>query len=89
MQACSGTAVMGSVQQPVWAKGSTFFLKGSFFNGCPHQVKIALVVKPCRSSQLEGSLVTGRPPSSVSVSVPEIGGNHVLPSTFCAFIVSF
>ncbi|GFZ08556.1 serine hydroxymethyltransferase 3 [Actinidia rufa] len=27
-----------------------------------------------RSSQLEGSLVTGRPPTSVSVSAPEIGG---------------
>ncbi|KAG5524730.1 hypothetical protein RHGRI_031414 [Rhododendron griersonianum] len=75
MQACSGTAVMGSVQQPVWVKGSTFFPKGSFFNGCRHQVKIASV-KPCRSSQLEGSLVTGRPPSSVSVSVPEIGGSE-------------
>ncbi|GFZ08551.1 serine hydroxymethyltransferase 3 [Actinidia rufa] len=73
MQACSGTAVMGSIQQPLWTKGSAFSPKGSSFNGFPYQFKLSLV-KPCRSSQLEGSLVTGRPPSSVSVSAPEIGG---------------
>ncbi|KAK0572257.1 hypothetical protein LWI29_028708 [Acer saccharum] len=31
-------------------------------------------VKPCRSSHIEGSLVTGRPPSSVSGPVHENGG---------------
>ncbi|KAF5940535.1 hypothetical protein HYC85_021702 [Camellia sinensis] len=29
---------MGSIQQPIWTKGSTFSLKGSGFNGFPHQV---------------------------------------------------
>ncbi|KAM1164156.1 hypothetical protein FF1_023708 [Malus domestica] len=33
-------------------------------------------VKPVRSSSyIEGSLVAGRPSSSVSVPIPEIGGN--------------
>ncbi|KAL7164548.1 hypothetical protein ACSBR2_040450 [Camellia fascicularis] len=73
MQACSGTAVMGSIQQPIWAKA--FLPKGSGFSGFHHQVKLNLL-KPCRSSQLEGSLITGRPPSSVSVPAPEIGGNE-------------
>ncbi|KAF5939999.1 hypothetical protein HYC85_021166 [Camellia sinensis] len=73
MQACSGTAVMGSIQQPIWAKA--FLPKGSGFSGFHHQAKLNLL-KPCRSSQLEGSLITGRPPSSVSVPAPEIGGNE-------------
>lgn len=75
MQACSGTGVMGSLQQPVWIKGSSFPPKGSFNNGYPHQVKLGSV-KPCRSSQLEGTLVTGKPPSSVSVPMPEIEGKY-------------
>ncbi|XP_057477322.1 serine hydroxymethyltransferase 3, chloroplastic-like [Actinidia eriantha] len=73
MHACSGAAVMGSIQQPLWTKGSAFSPKGPSFNGFPHQFKLSLV-EPCRSSQLEGSLVTGRPPTSASVSAPEIGG---------------
>ncbi|KAI7999948.1 hypothetical protein LOK49_LG09G01129 [Camellia lanceoleosa] len=73
MHACSGTAVMGSIQQPIWAKA--FLPKGSSFSGFHYQVKLNLL-KPCRSSQLEGSLITGRPPSSVSVPAPEIGGNE-------------
>uniref|UniRef100_A0A7N2LK03 Uncharacterized protein n=1 Tax=Quercus lobata TaxID=97700 RepID=A0A7N2LK03_QUELO len=32
-------------------------------------------MKPCKSSNVEGSLVIGRPPSSASVPVPEIGGS--------------
>ncbi|KAM7506916.1 hypothetical protein LguiA_017369 [Lonicera macranthoides] len=72
MQACGGTGVMGSLQQPVWIKGSSFPPKGSFNNGSPHQVKLGSV-KPCRSSQLEGMAVTGRPPASVSVP---IGGSE-------------
>ncbi|KAG5540507.1 hypothetical protein RHGRI_020651 [Rhododendron griersonianum] len=31
MQACSGTAVMGSIQQPIWGKGSAFPPKGQRF----------------------------------------------------------
>jgi hypothetical protein len=72
MQACSGAAVRGSVQQPIWTKGSNFLPKGSSVVGFRHHVKLNSV-KPCRSSRIEGSLVTGRPPSSVSM--PEIGGS--------------
>ncbi|KAG5244211.1 glycine hydroxymethyltransferase family protein [Salix suchowensis] len=61
MQATSGAAVMGSLQQPVLIKGSAFPMKRSVIIWFPYQVKL----KPCRASSLEGSLVTGRPPSSV------------------------
>lgn len=74
MQACSGAAMMGSLQQSIWVKGSPFLSKGSSASGFPNQIRFNLV-KPCRSS-IEGSLVTGRPPSSVSVPLPEMGGNH-------------
>lgn len=72
MEACSRAAVMGSsLQQPVWVKGSAFPLKGEVkLNG----VRLWFV-KPCKASQLDGSLVSGRPPSSVSVPIPEMGGN--------------
>ncbi|KAJ4708163.1 Serine hydroxymethyltransferase [Melia azedarach] len=73
MQACSGAAMMGSLQQSIWVKGSPFLSKGSSASGFPNQIRFNLV-KPCRSS-IEGSLVTGRPPSSVSVPLPEMGGN--------------
>ncbi|XP_004253097.1 serine hydroxymethyltransferase 3, chloroplastic-like [Solanum lycopersicum] len=71
MEACSRAAVMGSsLQQPVWVKGSAFPLKGEVkLNG----VRLWFV-KPCKASQLDGSLVSGRPPSSVSVPIPEMGG---------------
>lgn len=74
MQACSGAAVMGSLQQPIWVKGSRFPSEGSVMVGFPNQIRLN-VVKPCRCSSIEGSLVTGRPPSSVSVPIPEIGGD--------------
>ncbi|XAR69265.1 Glycine hydroxymethyltransferase [Bertholletia excelsa] len=74
MKACSGAAVMGSVQQPIWAKGSSFPFKGSGFHGFPQHVKLSSF-KPCKSSHLAGSWVTGRPSSSVPVTAPEIGGN--------------
>lgn len=72
MQACSGAAVMGSLQQPIWIKGSNLPSKGLSVGGLSQHVKVNLV-KPCRSFRIEGSLATGRPPSSVPV--PEIGGN--------------
>ncbi|XP_059448890.1 serine hydroxymethyltransferase 3, chloroplastic-like isoform X3 [Corylus avellana] len=72
MQACSGAAVRGSVQQPIWTKGSNFIPKGSSVVGFPQHVKVNSM-KACRCSCIEGGLVTGRPPSSVFV--PEIGGN--------------
>ncbi|KAJ6914907.1 serine hydroxymethyltransferase 3 [Populus alba x Populus x berolinensis] len=74
MQATSGAAVMGSLQQPVLSKGPAFPMKRSVIIGFPYQVKINSV-KPCRASSLEGSLVTGRPPSSVSVPIPETGAD--------------
>ncbi|KAL6974287.1 Serine hydroxymethyltransferase 3, chloroplastic [Sarracenia purpurea var. burkii] len=74
MQACGGNAIMGSIQQPLCAKSLNFPPKGLDFNGFPPQVKVNLL-KPCRASQLEGSLVTGRPPSCVSLPAPEIQGN--------------
>ena len=73
-----GSAVMGSVQQPIWVKGSSVFHpKGSAaVVGFPHQARLS-VLKPCRcSSQLQASLVTGRPPSPASVPVPDMGGDY-------------
>ncbi|XP_031103361.1 serine hydroxymethyltransferase 3, chloroplastic [Ipomoea triloba] len=71
MKACCGAAVMGSVQQPAWKKGSAFPLKGSGMCLNPDRVRV-YSVWACRATQLEGSLATGR--SSSSVSVQEIGG---------------
>jgi len=65
---------MGSLQQPVLSKGLAFPMKRSVIIGFPYQVKLNSV-KPCRASSLEGSLVTGRPPSSVSVPIPETGAD--------------
>ncbi|KAJ1377928.1 Serine hydroxymethyltransferase [Sesbania bispinosa] len=64
---------MGSLQQPVWTKGQSFPAKGYGSNGFIPQVKL-YNLKPCKASHVEGSLVTGTP-SSLSFSVPEIGGN--------------
>lgn len=75
MQSCSGAAaVMGSLQQPIWIKGLAFPSEGLVFSENQNHVKL-VSVGPCRTSHLEGSLVTGRPASSVSVPVPESGGN--------------
>lgn len=89
-----GSAVMGSVQHPIWVKGSSVFsLKGSGgVVGFPYQARLN-VLKQCRcSSRLEGSLVTGRPPSSASVPAPEMGGDYrdsdsPLFGTFGCFIL--
>ncbi|XP_065849493.1 serine hydroxymethyltransferase 3, chloroplastic [Euphorbia lathyris] len=75
MQGCTGTAVMGSLQQPIWTKGSALPPTRSSFIGFPHQIKLNSF-KSCRYSRIQGSLVTGRPPSSVSVPVPEAGGDR-------------
>ncbi|KAF5451986.1 hypothetical protein F2P56_027033 [Juglans regia] len=72
MQACTGPSLMGSLQQPIWTEQSRFPSKGCGVIGFSHQVKLNLV-KPCRSSYTEGSLVTGKPPSTVSVT--KSGGN--------------
>ncbi|KAL0330418.1 UNVERIFIED_CONTAM: Serine hydroxymethyltransferase 3, chloroplastic [Sesamum radiatum] len=65
--------MMNSIQQPLGPKGSLFPSKWLGITGYPNHVKLSSI-KPCRSSQLEGSLITGKPPSSVSVPIPEIGG---------------
>lgn len=71
MQACT---MMGSLQQSVWTKGMGFPAKGYGNNsGFVSEVKF-WNMKPCKASPVEGSLVTGKP-SSLSFSVPEIGGN--------------
>ncbi|TQD79866.1 hypothetical protein C1H46_034580 [Malus baccata] len=75
MQACGGAAGMGSLQQPTWTKGTIFPNKGLTGSGFSHQLKLNCV-KPVRSSShIDGSLVAGRPSSSVSVPIPELGGN--------------
>lgn len=71
MQACGGTAMMGSLQQPMKVNKPAFPFKGSRFVGFPRQIKLNSV-KPCRA-QVEGSLATGRPSSSVSAPVLENG----------------
>lgn len=71
MSACSGAAMMGSLQQTMRVDRPSFLLKGSGIAGFPHQIKLDSV-KPCRA-QLEGSLATGKPPSPVSVPVVESG----------------
>ncbi|GMI81406.1 serine hydroxymethyltransferase 3, SERINE HYDROXYMETHYLTRANSFERASE 3 [Hibiscus trionum] len=68
---CGGAAMTGSLQQPVRVNKPAFPFKGSRISGFPHQIKLNSV-KPCRA-QLGGSLVTGRPSSSVSVPVVENG----------------
>ena len=71
MQACT---MMGSLQQSVWTKGMNFPAKGyGSNNGFVPEVKFCNM-KPCKASPVEGSLVTGKP-SSLSFSVPEIGGD--------------
>jgi len=77
MQACT---MMGTLQQSVWTKGMNFPAKGygSTYGFVP-EVKFCNM-KPCKASPVEGSLVTGKP-SSLSYSVPEIGGNCNLPSS--------
>ncbi|KAI4337121.1 hypothetical protein L6164_015573 [Bauhinia variegata] len=72
MQACSGVAMMGSLQQPIWTKGLNSAAKGWGNNGFVPQVKL-YSVKPCKASYVEESLTTKRP-STVSVPVTEIGG---------------
>ncbi|KAF5755149.1 putative glycine hydroxymethyltransferase [Helianthus annuus] len=67
-------AIMGSLQQPVWVKESSFLPKGHGVGGFIRRVNFGLF-KPCGSSKVVGSLATGRPSTpSVPVTIPE-GGN--------------
>ncbi|CAK9323601.1 unnamed protein product [Citrullus colocynthis] len=73
MQATSGAAVMGSLQVAVCAKGSCFPSQVSNICVFPQHKKIN-ILKPCKSSNIEASMVAGKPSSSLSITVPEIGG---------------
>ncbi|XP_077216500.1 serine hydroxymethyltransferase 3, chloroplastic-like [Tasmannia lanceolata] len=72
MHAYSGS-VMGSLHHSIWNKGSNISPKVSTSGEFPYQIRLN-VAKPCKASYVQGSLVTGRPPSSVSVPAPDIGG---------------
>ncbi|KAK4279884.1 hypothetical protein QN277_011588 [Acacia crassicarpa] len=74
MQVCGRVAMMGLGQQIAWNKVLNFPTNGCDSYGFSPQVKINNV-KACRASYVEGSLVRGRP-STLSVSVPEIGGDQ-------------
>lgn len=69
MQVSGGSAMMNTIQQTVGIKASIFPSKWIGTIGSPNHVKLSSFM-PCRSSLLEGSLVTRKPPSSV----PEVGG---------------
>lgn len=73
MQACNGSAMMSSIQQPFGTNGSLFPSKCLGIGGWPNYVKLSSV-KPCRSSQIEGFVATGKTTSSVSIPKPDIGG---------------
>lgn len=64
---------MGSLQQPVWVKESTFLPKGPGVGGFMRQANVGSL-KPYRSFKVESSLATGRPTSTSSVPVT-VGGN--------------
>lgn len=65
MQACNGAAaIMGSIQQPIWAPKIAFPLKGGYPNQCQFSS-----VKPCKATHI------GTSPSSVSQASPQIGGD--------------
>lgn len=71
-----GTAIMGSLQQSVWIKGSSPFPPKGSVAGFPHQFKLSSSIKPGRCySQIDASLVTGKPPSHVAPA--EIGGKLI------------
>lgn len=76
MQACSGAALMGSLQQPKWIKGAVFPNRGVSVGGFPHQLKLNYSKSLRSYSYVEGSLVAGRTSSPGSVHVPEIRGSY-------------
>lgn len=75
MQACGGATVMGSLQQPICCKITSLPLKGFDASGFPNQIQF-ISVKPYRVSGFQGNMVTGRPPSSVSMAMPNNIGNY-------------
>lgn len=75
MHACCGS-VMGAVHQSVWMTSPGLCPKISTGIDFPCRIRLNSI-KPCKASYVEGSLVTGRPPSSVSVPAPGIDGKSV------------
>ncbi|KAM5574551.1 serine hydroxymethyltransferase 3, chloroplastic [Rosa sericea] len=73
MQACSGAAVMGSVQQPTRLRGAALPNRRLSISGFPHQVNLNFAKTARSYSNIQGSLVAGRPSSPASVHVPEFG----------------
>lgn len=73
MHACGGS-MMGAVQQSVWMTGSGLHPKISTGVDIPWGIRLNSL-KPCKASHVEGSLVTGGLPSSVSVPAPGIDGD--------------
>ncbi|XP_050376034.1 serine hydroxymethyltransferase 3, chloroplastic isoform X2 [Argentina anserina] len=71
MQAYSGVAVMGAVQQPAWLRGAACPTRGRI----PHKVNLNFANTARSYSNIQGSLVTGRPSSPPSVQVPKFGDN--------------
>ncbi|CAN4127952.1 unnamed protein product [Withania somnifera] len=55
--------MMGSLQQRIWIKGSTFPSKGSAGINISSGLVKLYSVKPCRASPIEGTLLTGQPTS--------------------------
>ncbi|KAA0062916.1 serine hydroxymethyltransferase 3 [Cucumis melo var. makuwa] len=83
--ATSGAAVMGSLEVAVCGKGSCFPSKSSSICVFPQHKKMN-ILKPSKSSKVKASMVVGKPSSSASVTVPEIGGvshfvDHALSET--------
>ncbi|XP_010553405.1 PREDICTED: serine hydroxymethyltransferase 3, chloroplastic [Tarenaya hassleriana] len=76
MQACCGGALMNSVQQPGRVQGPVFGRRISPMTKFPQQLRFSSL-KPCRSSPLQGSFVSGKPPSSASAPIPQMAGNEI------------
>jgi hypothetical protein len=88
MPACTGVAIMGSLQQPLCTKlqnnfcGYTTTTNG--FLPQFQQLNFNNNFKPCKVSHVEGTLVTGNP--SPLSSVPQIGGTISSSNHFHIFL---
>ena len=69
------TAALCSLLRSIWIKGFSFSPSGSTDHGIRHPIKLNSA-KPCRS-YIERSLITGKLPSFVSITVPGNGGSEV------------
>jgi hypothetical protein len=91
MPACTGVAIMGSLQQPLCTKlqnnfcGYTTTTNG--FLPQFQQLNFNNNFKPCKVSHVEGTLVTGNP--SPLSSVPQIGGSSNLPFLHSIFFTFY